>query len=325
VRRATYRQAHPTEIAAFKCMDGRLDLARITMTPPGVIRTFQSVGGDFDFGWPLLGRAVRKWFDVTIALGRNCLIIVTYHFSKSNAHWGCEEMEFNTAKALAAARKLSRQVEDIFGSSVRTTHPVVVGIETDDDALVMHSEYDIGVTYDVAEHLDKTENEISREMRHLYPSMLQRTLDDLIALVAGNQIHVRETRTGGRNPIALDQTERVIAVGSGFDWLHMPNTALIIGTYDHKWPDAVVSAGNRFLNNIDSRRIPVEEGVLVLVAALSQDPIGSFGWNFCNQETQYLEDITLATLTNHVPDLMPYVRHRRGVLEEDTRFLHLSE
>ena len=64
---------------------------------------------------------------------------------------------------------------------------------------------------------------------------------------------------------------------------------------------------------------------LVLFSALSHDPIGSFGWNLGVQKTRYLERVTLGTLKNRVPDLMPYVRHCGGVLEADTRFLHLLD
>ena len=325
VRRATHRQAHPTEIAAFKCMDGRLDLARITMTPPGIIQPFRNVGGVFDLGWPFLSGAIDEWVNYTISRGRNRLIIVTYHFSKSNSHWGCKGQNYDTAKGLAAARILARQFEHVFGSRVRTTHPIVVGVETDDDVLILHGERDADAVYNVAERLDNSASKIGAALRHLYPSMLQRTLDDLLPLVAGNQTHVRETLKTGRKPIELDHAERIIAVGRGFDWLHMPNTALIIGPYDHKWPDAVETAGQIVLNNIQLGRIPVEEGVLVLVCALSHDPIGSFGWNLGVQKTQYVERVTLDTLRSRVPDLMPYLRHCGGVLEADTRLLHPLE
>jgi hypothetical protein len=325
VRRATHRQAHPTEIAAFKCMDGRLDLARITMTPPGIIQPFRNVGGVFDLGWPYLGVAMHEWVQYTISRGRNRLIIATYHFSKSNAHWGCKGQDYDTARGLASAQKLSRQFEDVFGSRVRTTHPIVVGIETDEDALILHSEQDIDAVYNVADHLNDTESETRGALRRLYPSMLQLTADDLFPLVAGNQVHVRETRKIGREPIELDHAERVIAVGRGFDWLHLPNTALIIGPYDHKWPDAVETAGQIVLENLQSARVPSEEGVLVLVCALSHDPIGSFGWNLGVQKTRYAERVVLGTLRHRVPDLMLYVRHCGGVLQADTRFLHLLE
>lgn len=325
VRRATHRQGHPTEIAAFKCMDGRLDLARITTTPPGIIQPFRNVGGHFDLGWPFLGVAMHDWVQYTISRGRNRLIIVTYHFSKSNPHWGCKGHNYDTQHALGAAQKLCRQFEDVFGSRVRTTHPIVVGVETDDDVLILHSERDADATYNVAEHLDDSQSKIGAALRNLYPTMLQRTLDDLLPLVEGNQVHVRETLKIGRKPIELDHAERVIAVGRGFDWLHLPNTALIIGPYDHKWPDAVETAGQIVLNNIKLGRIPVEEGVLVLASALSHDPVGSFGWNLGVQKTQYLERITLGTLKSRVPELMPYVRYCGGVLEADTRYLHLLE
>jgi len=35
----------------------------------------------------------------------------------------------------------------------------------------------------------------------------------------------------------------VIAVGRGFDWLHLPNKALIIGPFDHSWTTTVGRAG----------------------------------------------------------------------------------
>ena len=35
--------------------------------------------------------------------------------------------------------------------------------------------------------------------------------------------------------VQLEHNEVVIAVGRGFDWLHLPNKALIIGPFDHSW------------------------------------------------------------------------------------------
>jgi hypothetical protein len=325
VRRATHRQAHPTEIAAFKCMDGRLDLARITMTPPGIIQPFRNVGGLFDLGWPFLGAVMHEWVQYTISRGRNRLIIATYHYSKSSIHWGCKGQDYSVAQALASARTLARQFEEVFGSRARTTHPIVAGVETDEDVLIFHGENDAGIFYNTGDHLEDTEGEARAALRSLYPSMLQRTQDDLLPLVTGNQVHVRETRKNARKPIELDHAERVIAVGRGFDWLHLPNTALIIGPYDHKWPDAAETAGHIVLRNIQTGRIPGDEGVLVLVSALTHDPVGSFGWNLGVHKTQYLERITLGTLRDRVPDLIPYIRHCAGVLEAETRFLHLLE
>ncbi len=325
VRRATHRQAHPTEIAAFKCMDGRLDLARITRTPPGIVQPFRNVGGNLDLGWPFLGSAMTDWVEYTISRGRNRLIFVTYHFSQSDPHWGCKGQGYDTAKALASAQKLCRQFEDVFGSHVRTTHPIVVGIETDEDLLILHSEQDPNSVYNVGDHLSDTEIEMAAALRKLYPSMLQQTLNDLLPLIAGNQVHVREIRKAGRPHVELDHAERVIAVGRGFDWLHMPNTALIIGPYSHMWPDAVETAGHIVFKNLESKVIPRDEGVLVLIAVLSHDPIGSYGWNVGIQRARYIEGVTLETLETRVPELMPYVRHCSGVLEADTRFLHLLD
>ncbi|MGC2398039.1 MAG: hypothetical protein WA579_18825, partial [Rhodomicrobium sp.] len=65
--------------------------------------------------------------------------------------------------------------------------------------------------------------------------------------------------------------------------------------------------------------------VLVLIAALSHDPIGRYGWTVGIERTRYLERITMGTLKARVPDLMKYVRRCSGILEADTRFLHLLE
>ncbi len=323
--RAGFRSQHPTEIAVFKCMDGRLDFARITMTPNGVIQPFRNVGGTFNLGWPFLGEVLRGWVDYTVSRGRNRLIIATYHYSSSNPDWGCKGHNHDTKKACNAAHDLARQFEDVFGASTRVTHPIVVGIETDEDALILHGERDPELVYNVAQHLGDTDKEIRGFLRELYPSMLEQTLEDLLQLVVGNQFHVRETRRIGRKPIELDHAERVIAVGRGFDWLHMPNTALIIGPYDHKWPDAVETAGQIVLKNLTLGRIPERDGVLVLPSALSHDPVGSFGWNLGVEKARYLERVTLETLKERVPDLMPYVRHCSGVLEADTRRFHLLD
>ncbi len=325
VRRATHRQAHPTEIVAFMCMDGRIDLARITKAPAGVVQPFRNVGGNFDLGWPSLGAAINDWTEYTASRGRNRLAIVTHHYSKSDSHLGCKGQGYDFDRGVAAAEQFARQFEDVFGSRVRTTHPIVAGIETDDDALILHSEHDASLRYYVAEHLGATESEVRGTLRQLYPSMLQQTLEDLLPLVLGNQAYVKEVRAAGRSLAQLSHGESVIAVGRGFDWLQMPNTALIIGPYDHKWPDAAEIAGKIVLNNIQSGRVPGDKGVLVLISALSYDPVGSCGWNTGVQTAQYLERVTLETLKERVPDLTQYLSHCRGVLEADTRFLHLAE
>jgi hypothetical protein len=53
---------------------------------------------------------------------------------------------------------------------------------------------------------------------------------DLLPLLEGNLAHVAALR-GVARELDIEHREWVICVGRGFDFLHLPNTALIIGPY----------------------------------------------------------------------------------------------
>ncbi len=65
--RRKYRIEHPTEIGALKCMDGRLNLAVITQTPPGIIQPFRNLGGQFCLGWPFFQEVIDEWVNYAIS------------------------------------------------------------------------------------------------------------------------------------------------------------------------------------------------------------------------------------------------------------------
>ena len=47
-------------------MDGRLNLALMTETPPGIVQPFRNIGGKFDLGWPYFGILMREWVDYAV-------------------------------------------------------------------------------------------------------------------------------------------------------------------------------------------------------------------------------------------------------------------
>lgn len=318
--RRKYREVHPTEVAALKCMDGRLNLAVITGTPPGIIQPFRNVGGRFDLGWPFFGELMREWVDYAVSRNRSCLIFVTYHYSKGDTHRGCKGYGYDTAGAKRGAEELLAQFERVYGKKRRIVHPVVVGIETDDDALVFHGE--VGGLYNVADHLGDGEDVLREALRVLYPTMDWQTLEDLLPLVLGNQAHITAIQAANRTPIELDHREQIIAVGRGFDWLHLPNRALIIGPYDHDWPSAVATAGGIVLDNIQKGRVPAEEGALLLVSSLSREEFGSHGWNTACEKARYLDRVARQVLKEKVPELAPHLTMLSGVLDAGTRLFH---
>ena len=192
--RARHRARHPTEIAAFKCMDGRLNLPVYTRTPPGVIQPFRNIGGQFDLGWPYLQEKVRRWVNYSIGRGRRCLILDTYHFSAGNKAYGCAGWGHDTEAAREAAFRLAEQAERVFGLSPRIIYPIVVGMETDEEGLVLHGKG--GRQFAVANVTSP--GEFEGLLRDLCPDMDEQMLSDLLPLLQGNWDHVREIRASRR-------------------------------------------------------------------------------------------------------------------------------
>ncbi|HWO07070.1 MAG TPA: hypothetical protein VNM40_00630 [Candidatus Paceibacterota bacterium] len=316
--RTRYRAEHPTEIAAWKCMDGRLNLAVYTKTPPGIIQPFRNIGGKFDLGWPFFQETIKGWANYSLHRGRRCLILVTYHFSKGDHHRGCAGWKYDTGAAHAAAKKLAEQTEGVFGKTPRMVYPVVVGVETDEEGLVVHGANGDSIDMEALGSLEGLEEKI----RDMFPDMDLQMAQDFLPLLKGNWEHIRDIRAENRPPIDLEHREQIIAVGRGFDWLHLPNKALIIGPYSHEWPSAVATAGKIILGNLNDGRVPKEEGVLLLLSSLSRDEEGSFGWNMAIEKAKYLERVSKDILLEQVPELKDSLQVFAGVTFADTRKLH---
>lgn len=319
--RQRHRAIHPTEIAALKCMDGRLNLALMTKTPPGIIYPFRSMGGRFSMAWPWFGDLIDEWVAYGISKGRCSVIMVTYHFSRSNnEHLGCKGWGYDKEGAMAAARQIVKEIEHVFGARQREVRAIVVGLETDEDALVFHGEGDLDLGT-----LETTDEQVLwNRFRAIYPGMSVEMLRDLFHFVKGNVAHIAETRTKRREPIDLDHRENIIAVGRGFDWLHMPNRALIIGPYGYEWANEVAVAGKIVLSNLKAGRIKEEDGVLLLCSSAFRAERGT-GKEEPRSELRALEmaRIAKAVLAKEVPELKFDVLV--GKVDMDTRKLHVLE
>lgn len=319
--RRLYRAQHPTEILVTKCMDGRLNLALYTETPQGILQPMRNIGGKFDFGWPFFQEVVRDSVNYAIGRGRQCILITSYHFSKGDNHRGCAGFGYDTAAATSGAFRLRDQASRVFGSlSGRPVYALAVGIETDEESLIFHGEN--GDELNVAELTDDVSEDMIRErLRVLYPDMHPCMIADLAPLIAGNRRHISALRASGREPIDLQHREQIVAVGRGFDWLHMPNTALIVGPYSHEWPKAVATAGTIIKQNIEAGRIPAEHGFLLLVAALHREEEGEAGRRLKQEKVKYLFQTAKEALLESVPDLMPHMKLLGGVVSAETRKL----
>ena len=271
--RERYLAEHPTAIAALKCMDGRINIPVATNTPIGILMPFRNLGGMFDLGWPYLGEALSHHVLRMTSVGRRVLILITYHWSKGDPLRGCAGFNFDNDAAIANAYKIHRQVEHIFGSGHGTVYPLVCGFETDEEALVIHGADN--AVLDLAGLSAPDTTTLEPRLADLLPGMPTQMRADLVPLLHGNLkhiAHVREQARRNERMLDIEHREWMICLGRGFDFLHTPNTALIIGPYSPDLADPLRKAAGIIEGNMKAGRIP-DDGFLIL-ASVPYDEIG---------------------------------------------------
>jgi len=267
--RQLYLARHPTAMVVLKCMDGRINIPVATGTPPGIIQPFRNLGGMFDLGWPHLGEVLAAHISRMVSEGRQVLILITYHFSRGDAHRGCAGFGYNTAAALEHCRAIKRQAEKIFGERHGTVYPIICGYETDEDALLLHG--CAGEILDLATLTPADAPSLGQRLTSLCPDIPEQIKGDLLPLLQGNLQWIAQVRTTCRL-LDIEHREWMICLGRGFDFLHTPNLALIIGPYSPDLADPIRKAAGIIEANMQAGRIP-DDGFL-LFASVPYDEIG---------------------------------------------------
>lgn len=320
--RRQYRAKHPTEIATLKCMDGRLHLPVMTNTPLGIIQPFRNIGGKFDLGWPFFGVVLKDWVDYAVSKGRDALILVSYHYSKGDIHRGCKGFGYDTEAAKSAAAQLRLQIESVFGKDHSVVYPVLIGIETDEDALILHGQKDR--ILDLSTINEANEDLLLNDLHSLFPDMKPQIIQDLLPLVIGNIKHIQEIRASGRKPVDLDHQEQILGIGRGFDWLHLHNKALLVGPFSYDLGDPISKAAGILLDNLQKGRIPESEGVVLLSSAVYRDEAGVEP-ALSREKAISLARFSFETIKTHVPDLLPHLSILMGTVDMNTREFHEIE
>lgn len=267
--RERYLAEHPTAIAVLKCMDGRINIPIATRTPLGIIQPFRNLGGMFDLGWPHLGEVLANYVVKMIGSGRRVLMLITYHYSRGDKHRGCAGFGYDTEQAIAHTYAIKKQAEHIFGARHGTVYPIVCGFETDEDALILHGD-NKGVL-DVSQLQPWDAPSLTPRLAALFPDMPTQMLKDLEPLLLGNLAHIEKVRQSPR-PLDIEHREWMICLGRGFDFLHTPNLALIVGPYSPDLSDPIRKAASIIENNMTEGRVP-NDGFLLL-ASVPYDEIG---------------------------------------------------
>ncbi|HNO88242.1 MAG TPA: hypothetical protein PKI69_08220, partial [Rhodocyclaceae bacterium] len=116
----------------------------------------------------------------------------------------------------------------------------------------------------------------------------------------------------------IEHREWMICVGRGFDFLHMPNLALIIGPYSPNLEDPIRKAASIILNNMRAGRIP-DDGFLLLASA----PYEELGVDRARAEVKarFMAEFTAQLIGREFPALADRMHSRTAVLNWQSRAL----
>jgi hypothetical protein len=317
--RQRYQAEHPTAIAVLKCMDGRINIPVATGTPAGILMPFRNLGGMFDLGWPHLGEVLTHHVLRMIGDGRRVLFLITYHWSRGNPARGCAGFNYDTAAAIAHTQGIRQQMEAIFGSGHASVYPLVCGFETDEEALAIHGPD--GHVLDLATVSEGSA--LEPQLAGLLPDLPAQMRADLLPLLRGNLDHIAEIRqqvVRQERRLDIEHREWVICIGRGFDFLHTPNLALIIGPYSPDLADPLRKAAGIIADNMAAGRIP-DDGFLLLASV----PFDEIGVDRARAEmkARFLAQFAAEVIAGEVPQLAARLHRRTAVLDWQARQLNL--
>lgn len=324
--RRLYRRMYGTEFAVLKCMDGRLLFPDLTRTPLGIIQPYRNLGGIFHLGWPFFQQAIEGWKKYADSKDRDSVVFVTYHFSRGSKDRGCKGHGYDIDKARNFSLNLKKEFDLVYrGFEIQSYNKLFalqVGIETDCESLILHGEN--GENVDLANIEDSSEANVFNLLISLYPeinSVAPNIIRDFVPLVQGNILHVKEVKESGRPVQEADHRESVIAVGRGFDWLHLPNKALIVGPWQDNLSEPIKTAISLIKHNIEEGKLNGDKIVLLTSGAYrkveGEEP------RLAELKSLYLRDIALNVIKRDFKELLPQLQVLVTTVDLNTRKINV--
>ncbi|MCP1675321.1 hypothetical protein J2T57_002469 [Natronocella acetinitrilica] len=308
-----------TVLASLECMDGRLHLPSATGTLPDRFVSFRNLGGIFDLGWPYLSELLADRVDAAGAQGRRVLLLLTYHFSRGSRSRGCAGFHCDRAAAMRHAEGLRRQALSAFGRAGERVYPLVCGFETDEDALILHAPG--GDCLDLAAVGADGFGSLQDSLQRLLPDMPQSIQRDLLPLLFNNVAHIAEIRQQQRD-LDREHCEWMIGVGRGFDFLRLPNTALLVGPYDPDLSHPISTAATIIRSNMERGRIP-DDGFFLLASM----PVGAgeFDATRAALKSAFLADFAARLVREEEPWLAERMHLRSAIFHPDSGRLEILD
>ena len=317
--RSLYVAQHPTAVVALNCMDGRVNTSVATDTPFGIILPLRNLGGRFDLGWPYFGEVLADHVQDMVKQGRRTLVLIAYHYSKGDHHRGCAGFQYDTDAARKHMFELKRQIEAVYGKGHSAVYPLVCGFETDEDAFILHGSR--GDVLDLSTLTSTIDYTLPGSLARLFPDMPDQMRQDLLPLVQGNISHISKIRRSNRE-LDIEHHEWIIGIGRGFDWLHAPNLALLIGPYSPDLAEPIRKAAGIIGANMQSRRIP-DDGFLLL----AESPYHEIGSDRARAELKsgFLLEFAAGIIRAEFPNLKEKMHLRAAVIAWQSRAMEFIE
>jgi len=220
---------------------------------------------------------------------------------------------------VAHTKCLKRQAEKIFGSNHTTIYPIICGFETDEDALLLHGDND--KVLDLSTISPEQALTLDKQVSELLPNLSEQMKSDLLRLAHGNLKWIDQVR---KNPRTLDSEHRewTICLGRGFDFLHTPNLALIIGPYSPDLADPIRKAAGIIEANMQSGRIP-DDGFLLFASV----PYREIGMDQARAElkSRFLANFATKVIRAEFPQLIDRMHTRTATLSWRSRALKVFD
>ena len=270
LQRRHYRAEHPTAILAFKCMDGRIHLPYITKTPLGIIQPFRNLGGAFDIGWPHLGELVTHEVLRAVRTGppradprHLSLLARRPQPGLLGVRLRPRRLALLGARVPATAReRLRHGPPDRLPARGRHRN----GRGRADPARGPRGALSTWRTIETAgAGRRELEDQLAHALRGIFWDVPADIMRDVLPLVMGNLRHIGEVRRTERS-LDIQHHEWILCVGRGFDFLHVPNTALIVGPYSPNVDEPIVKAARIIQSNMEAGRIP-DDGLILLASS----------------------------------------------------------
>jgi hypothetical protein len=253
--------------------------------------------------------------------GRRILFLITYHWSRGNPKRGCAGFGYDTAAAIAHTQQIRRQMEHIFGRGHATVYPLVCGFETDEESLTLHG--NDGASLDLSTLGADDQPTLEPRLAALLPDLPAQMRADLLPLLAGNLAHIADIRAQiarRERQLDIEHREWTICIGRGFDFLHTPNQALIIGPYSPDLAEPVRKAAGIIKSNMQAGRIP-DDGFL-LFASVPYDEIGVDRAR-AELKARFLSRFAANVIAEDFPELAARMTQRTAVLDWHARQMEL--